>query len=135
MATASRSSAPDRGQASPTAALVAVAAVGLGLSLYATVFAGVAPVADREVADPTLSRVHDAVAPAGVAAVERLDDARAAGPTGWAVRVELQVGTRHWSVGEAPAPTAAFQTAGRRVPVRTAPGQVRPGRLRVVVHR
>ncbi|NHX35644.1 MULTISPECIES: DUF7285 family protein [Halolamina] len=135
MATASRSSAPERGQASPTAALVAVAAVGLGLSLYATVFAGVAPTADRELAEPTLSRVHDVVAPAGVATAERLDDARAAGPAGWSVRVELRAGSQRWSAGDVPPPGSEFRTAGRHVPVRTAPGRVRAGWLRVVVHR
>mgnify|MGYP000032397539 CR=1 FL=1 len=135
MGTVSRSSAPERGQVSPTAALVAVAAIGLGLSLYATVFAGVAPTADREIADPTLARVHDIVAPAGVATPAPLDEARSAGPAGWSVRVELRAGTTHWSAGDTPASDAAFQTAGRRVPVRTAPGQVRVGWLRVVVHR
>jgi hypothetical protein len=135
MATASRWSAPERGQASPTATLVAVAAIGLGLSLYATVFAGVVPTADREIAEPTLSRVHDTVAPAGVASADRLDAAVDAGPTGWTLRVELRVGSRHWTAGDAPAPNEETQSAGRRVPVRTAPGQVASGWLRVVVSR
>lgn len=136
MATTSRSSAPERrGQASPTAALVAVAAVGIGLSLYATVFAGVVPTADRDVATPTLSAVHQVVAPASVAEPARLQTAVDAGPTGWAVRVELRVGGRQWSAGTAPAPEADTQSAGRRVPVRTSPGRVRSGWLRVVVHR
>ena len=153
MATASPSSAPERrGQASPTAALVAVAAVGLGLSLYATVFAGVAPTADRNVAEPTLSRVHDAVAPAGVADPDRLDGAageNAAGageagaseagmvPEGWSLAVELRTDTERWSAGDFPASTAGNggQSAGRRVPVRVAPGDVRSGWLRVVVRR
>ncbi|WP_435116834.1 DUF7285 family protein [Halolamina sp. C58] len=135
MATTSRSSGPDRGQASPTATLVAVAAVGLGLSLYAAVFAGVAPTADREVAEPTLSRVHDTIAPAGVASADRLGAAVDAGPTGWTLRIELRVGSRHWTVGDAPAPGKETQSAGRRVPVRTAPGRVAIGWLRVVVAR
>jgi len=137
MATASPSSASERGQASPTAALAAVAAVGLGLSLYATVFAGVVPTADRNVAEPTLSRAHDAVAPAGVADPDRLDDAADAGPAGWSLTVELRAGAEQWTVGELPASTAGegSQSASRRVPVRVAPGDVRAGRLRVVVHR
>lgn len=135
MATASRSSAPERGQASPTAALVAVAAVGLGLSLYATVFAGVVPTADREVAEPTLSRVHEVVAPAGVVEPARLEPAADAGPSGWTVRVELRAGSQQWAVGEAPAPNAKSQSASRRVPIRLALGRVSSGWLRVVVSR
>lgn len=136
MATTSRSSAPERrGQASPTAALVAVAAVGIGLSLYATVFAGVVPTADRDVATPTLSAVHEVVAPASVAEPARLEAALDAGPTGWSVQIELRVAGQQWSAGTAPAPDADTQSAGRRVPVRTSPGRVRSGWLRVVVHR
>jgi hypothetical protein len=135
MVTVSPSSASERGQASPTAALVAVAAVGLGLSLYATTLVGVAPTADREVAEPTLSRVHDAVVPAGVAVPDRLEAAIDDGPTGWTVRIELQTDTEHWTAGPAPAPNADTGTAARRVPVRVAPGRVVSGRLRVVIHR
>lgn len=135
MATASRSSAPERGQASPTAALVAVAAVGVGLSLYAAVFAGVAPTADREVAEPTLSRVHDVVAPAGVASPDRLEKALDADPDGWTVRVDLRAGSHHWTAGAPPETSAGTQSSGRRVPVRIATGRVASGWLRVVVYR
>jgi len=116
-------------------ALVAVAAVGLGLSLYAVVFAGVAPTADRDVAEPTLSRVHGAVAPAGVVEPGRLESALDTGPTGWTLYIELRTGSRQWRSGEAPISDADTQTSGRRVAVRTASGHVRSGWLRVVVHR
>jgi len=135
MATASRSSAPERGQASPTATLVAVAAVGFGMSLYPTVFAGAVPTTDREVAEPTLSRIHDTVAPAGVASADRLDAAVDVGPAGWTLRIELRVGSEHWTAGDAPAADEETQSAGRRVPVRIAPGRVESGWLRVVVSR
>lgn len=135
MVTVSPSSAPERGQASPTAALVAVAAVGLGLSLYATTLAGVVPTADREVAEPTLSRVHEAASPGGVAVPNRLETAVDAGPTGWTVLVELRTDAEHWTAGPVPAPNADTQIAARRVPVRVAPGRVASGQLRVVVHR
>mgnify|MGYP000123810873 CR=1 FL=1 len=136
MATVSLSSASERrGQASPTAALVAVAAVGIGLSLYATVFAGIVPTADRDVATPTLSEVHDAVSPAGVAKPDRLDAAIEAGPAGWSLLVELRTDTRRWRTGTPPSQGAETQSTGRHVPVRTAPGRVQPGWLRVVVHR
>ncbi|MFW5948382.1 MAG: DUF7285 family protein [Halolamina sp.] len=136
MATASPSSAPDRrGQASPTASLVAVAAVGLGLSLYATVFVGAVPTAERDVATPTLSNVHDAVTSADVADPQRVEAAVEAGPAGWSLRVELRAGEQHWRAGSLPAAESARQSAGRRVPVRTSPGRVQAGWLRVVIHR
>lgn len=136
MVTTSPSSAPERrGQASPTAALVAVAAVGLGLSLYAAVFAGVVPGTDRDVATPTLSQVHDAVTSADVAEPEGLDSAVDAGPRGWTLHVELRASAQQWTAGTQPTPDAESQSAGRRVPVRTSPGRVQSGWLRVVVHR
>jgi|AntRauTorcE11898_2_1112593.scaffolds.fasta_scaffold01155_4 hypothetical protein len=136
MATALPSSAPERrGQASPTAALAAVAAVGIGLSLYASIFAGAVPTADRDVATPTLTAVHEVVAPTGVAEPERIDAAVDAGPTGWSLRIELRAGPQQWTAGTAPRPESTIQSAGRRVPVRTSPGQVEFGWLRVVVYR
>lgn len=124
----------ERGQLSPTAALVAVASIGLGLSLYATVFAGVAPLSDRTVAEPTLERVHSTVVAAGVADPARLNQAAAAGPNGYQLRVSLWLEHQHWTVGPTP-PTNGVQTASRQTAVRTGPGRVRTGRLRVVVWR
>lgn len=143
MATVSRSSAPERrrGQASPTAALVAVATIGIGLTLYATVLAGVAPSPDHEVAEPTLDRVSDAVTSADVADPERLDAAAAVGPAGYELQVSLRADGRTWTAGAVPPnPNGAglhtgTETATRRVAVRTGPGSVAAGRLRVVVWR
>lgn len=148
MATASPSSAPeparasgpptpssrDRGQVSPTATLVAVATIGMALSLYATVFAGVLPLPGSDVADPTLERVHDAVEVAGVADPSRLERAVGVGPDGYQLHVSLRAAGRHWAVGPTP-PTTSVDTASRRVAVRRGPGNVRSGRLRVVVWR
>lgn len=124
----------DRGQLSPTAALVAVATIGMGLSLYATAFAGAVPLPDRNVAEPTLERVHDTVVTAGVADPSRLDQAGEHGPDGYRLRVSLGVESQRWAVGPAP-PTSGVDTASRNVAVRTDPGRVRSGRLRVVVWR
>lgn len=132
--TLSSSALESRAQASPTAALVAVAMVGIALSLYATVFAGVVPTAERELAEPTLSRVHDTVAPAGVLEPASLDAGLNVGPTGRELRIELRTDERLWSVG-APLSNVCAQTetASRQVPVRMAPGRVRVGWLRVVI--
>lgn len=164
MATASRSSAPEWGsgrlsrkinerppeerkvggtkaQASPTAALVAVAVVGMGLSLHATVLAGVAPTPDQDVAGPTLDRVHDAVTSAGVADPERLSEAVDVGPDGYDLQIRLRVDSRSWTAGTTPPGQAdsgdhpKTETATRRVAVRTGPGTVTAGRLQVVVWR
>jgi len=131
-----------RGQTSPTAALVAVAAIGIGLSLHATVLSGVSPVADRNVAEPTLERVHDAVVTAGVATPERLEGATAAGPDGYQLRVSLRVDGVRWTAGPTPPSgiepgqqESQTETAARRVAVRTGPGRVTAGSLRVEVWR
>lgn len=124
----------DRGQLSPTAALVAVGTIGMALSLYATVFTGVVPVPDRNVAEPTLERVSDTVVAAGVADPARLERAGTAGPDGYRLQVSLRWGSQRWAVGPTP-PRTGVETAGRRVGVRTGPGSVRSGRLRVVVWR
>lgn len=131
----------ERAQASPTAALVAVAAVGLGLSLYASVLAGVAPVPERAVAGPTLDRVAEIVAPADVATPERLERAANAGPDGYQLRVSLHLDDRRWVAGPTtPSPAGSsggsqIQTASRPIAVRTGTGTVLAGRLRVVVWR
>lgn len=131
-----------RGQASPSAALVAVAAIGIGLSLHATVLSGVAPDVGRDIAEPTLERVHDAVVTAGVAAPERLDGATAAGPDGYQLRVRLRVDSVSWTAGPTPPSDvqsgqqkSGTRTATRRVAVRTGPGRVIAGSLRVEVWR
>ena len=124
----------ERGQLSPTATLVAVASIGLGLSLYATVFAGVVPVPDRTVAEPTLDRVHSIVVSASVADPARLNRAAAAGPNGYRLRVSLRLEQHLWTAGPTP-PTDGVETASRQTAVRISPGRVRTGRLRVVVWR
>lgn len=127
-----------RGQTSPTAALVAVAAIGMGLSLHATVLAGIVPTADRDIAEPTLERVHDTVVTAGVADRDRLDAAAAAGPDGYHLRVSLHVDGWDWTAGPTPPSgdgAKRTQTAERHVAVRTGAGRVESGVLRVEVWR
>jgi hypothetical protein len=117
-----------RGQTTPLGALVAVAAVCLGLSLYAGVVTDVRSVAGAEPdAESTLETVVDDLAPAGVAHPERLNDAMRPGRS---VNVSLAVGEHAWTVG--PSPPADAERARTRLPVRVGPGAVPSGRLRVV---
>jgi len=119
-----------RGQAEPLAALVAVVAVGLGLSLYVGVLdAELATSADRNVAGSAVERVEDAVAPSGVALPDRIDDARAAGPTGYRTNVTITTDNRRWRAGP-PAPVSA-DSARTRLGVRVGPSRVRTGTLTV----
>lgn len=136
----SRSSARDgalssdsaRAQVEPLAALAAVFAICVGLALYAGVLSSVTPGTGRELADPTLDRVHDRLSTGGVAVPERLDAAQAVGPDGYDLNVSLAADDRQWGVGPTPPPGAA-DTASRSTGVRVTPGRVAPGRLRVVV--
>jgi len=122
----SRSSA--KGQTEPLAALVAVAAVCLALSLYAGLVAERFSQPSGPNAQPVLERVVDDIAPDGVAAPERLD---AIEETTTRRNVSLAVANSSWTVGPTPPPDA--NTARRPVPVDRAPGRVTAGRLRVSV--
>jgi hypothetical protein len=122
----SRSSA--RGQTEPLAALVAVAAVCLALSLYAGLVAERLPRPAGPDAEPVLERAVDDIAPDGVAAPERLDAIDESRPRR---NVSLAVANDSWTVGPTPPPDA--NTARRPVPVKRAPGRVIAGRLRVSV--
>ncbi|WP_256298776.1 DUF7285 family protein [Haloarchaeobius salinus] len=121
-----------RAQVEPTAALVAVFAVAVGLTLYAGALDSL-PVAEdsRRVAEPTLSRVHESLTETGVADPADLNEALAAGPDGYHVAVTLAADGERWRAGPAAPPTAA--TAARPVSVRVAPGVVVSGRLHVEV--
>jgi hypothetical protein len=107
----------------------------MALSLYATVFAGIIPGPDRNVAEPTLERVQDTVVTAGVAAPEKLDDATVAGPNSYRLHISLRTESRSWSAGPTPPGPGSAETATRRTAVRTRPGEVHSGQLRVVVWR
>lgn len=121
-----------RGQTEPLAAIVAVVAICLGLSLYVGVLdASLSGSDDRAVARPALDRAERAVAPDGVAGPDRLDDARAAGPDGYRTNVTLSVGDRSWTAG--PPSNGSVDVAATRVGVRTGPGAVRAGTLEVAV--
>lgn len=126
----SRSS--DRGQAEPLAALVAVVAVCLGLSLYVGVLdAELVPASDRNVAASAIERVEDTIAPSAVALPDRIDDAQANGPGGYRTNVTLTTDDHRWQAGT-PVPENA-DSARKRLGVRVGPSRVRTGALRVRV--
>lgn len=120
-----------RGQVEPVIALPALAVLCIGLSLYAVVLQGASAPADRDVARPTLERVEDRLAAAGVAEPPRLSRVAGSGPDDLHLNVTLDAAGQRWSAGPAPPPTAA--TARRSLGVRIAPGEVRAGSLRVAV--
>ena len=90
--------------------------------------------AERDVATPTLDRVHDQLAEAGVVSPSLRSEALAVGPDGYELNVTVTTDEHAWRVGPAPpSPRRSPNRASRRVSVRVGPGQVRPGTLRVVV--
>ncbi|WP_336134656.1 DUF7285 family protein [Natronomonas amylolytica] len=127
------SPSPDRAQVEPLAALAAVFAVGVGLSLYAGALDGALAALDddREMA-PTAADAFVAEASSfGVVDPPLSTAAEAARPTGYRLNATLSVGEHRWQAGP-PRPRTA-DCVERRVSARTAPGTVRPGRLEVCV--
>jgi hypothetical protein len=125
----------DSGQTEPLAALVAVAAVGIGLSLYAGVLDdAIADTSDREIAEPTLDRVERVLASDGVADPEVLTEAVASGPAGYRINLTLGTTRHRWTAGPTP-DNDVVDRAERPASVRVGPADVRPGTIQVVVLR
>lgn len=122
-----------RGQTEPLAALVAVAVVGLALSLYAGVLDDVlTEEPDRALAEPTLDRVEGEIATDGVVRPADLDEATERGPAGHHVNLTVSTEHRRWSSGSA-VPNGTADRAKRRISIRVGPTDVRPGTIRAVV--
>ncbi|PSQ33527.1 hypothetical protein BRD09_00625 [Halobacteriales archaeon SW_10_68_16] len=123
-----------RGQFEAVVALVAVLAVSAGLVAYAETLATALPgEPERATAETALDRVHRTLRVAGVARPDRLHRAGDVAPDGWRLNVTLSTRRGRWTRG--PAPPDEGLCAGRRISVRVAPGELRPGRLRVVLWR
>ncbi|WP_435317480.1 DUF7285 family protein [Haloarchaeobius sp. TZWSO28] len=127
-----------RAQLEPSAALVAVFAVCVGLALFAGTLDSTLARVDgddevrRDLATPTLGQAHAAVAPDGIANPERVAAAATtAGPDGYHVAVTLTAEGERWRAGPAAPPDVS--TAVRPVSVRLDPGVVVSGTLRVEV--
>lgn len=124
----SRSS--DRAAVEPLAALVAVFAVSVGLTLYAGVLDDAVETTEPNRAPATADAVSERLTTVGVADPGRVDDSLDAAPSGHTVNVTL-VADQRWAAGPSPPPTA--DTGVRPVSVRVAPGDVAGGQLRVSV--
>jgi hypothetical protein len=125
------SSSSAKAQVEPLAALAAVFAVGVGLTLYVGALDGALAALDddREMA-PTAadalvaeSSSFGVVDPPLSAAVER------ARPTGYRLNATLATGGKRWQAG--PPRSRSADCVERRVSARIEPGIVRPGRLEV----
>ena len=126
-----------RGQVEPIAALVALLAVGVGLSLYAGAIASVdATTESRETADVVLDRVHDEITVAGVSHPDRLAVPADIPISDRRVGVGLFTREGRWLAGKrnASRPYPPDVTVVERtVSVRIAPGEQVRGELRAVV--
>ncbi|NLV13744.1 DUF7285 family protein [Haloarcula argentinensis] len=126
----------DRATTEPLAALVAVFAVTLGVSLYA----GVVDEAfgtldnDRNIATPTADAVEQRLSSAGVVRPEEVNSALDAVPANYHGNATITATTgERWSSGREPPNSADTET--RTVSVRVGAGAVRRGTLTVRVWR
>ena len=123
-----------RGQVEPLAAIVAVFAVGAGLTVYAGALDDTLPGGNRQnVAGSTLDRLESSLTDGGMVDPGRLAGSRAKAPDGYRLNATLATTDARWHAG--PDPPATARTATEQVSVRVAPGRVRPGRLTVRVWR
>lgn len=117
----------DRGYVEPLAALAAVFAVAVGLTVYVGGLSGVLGPDDRSAAETVLDDLVGTSATMGVVDPGAVRDA--APPAGWQANVTLATRDGRWRRG--PTPPAGADRATRRVSVRLGPGTIRPGRLTV----
>lgn len=120
------SRSPDSGQAEPLAALVALFAVCLGVSLYAGVLDVPTSAPDLPV-ERALDRTHDRLHNGSAGDPSRLS----VPPSRHGVNATLSAAGSHWSAG--PVPPHDGARASRPVAVHLGPGRVAAGRLRVVM--
>lgn len=123
----------DRGQTEPIAALAAVFALGLGLSLYAGALDATLPAlsTEREMAPQAADRLVSEASAFGAVVPPLAGSTEAARPTGYELNASLRTEAGVWRDG--PPRPAAAECVERRVTVRVAPARVRPGVLEVCV--
>jgi hypothetical protein len=127
----SRSSAR-RAQVEPLAALVAVAALGIALGLYAgAAETATPPPRDRATAEVALVAVVSELRAGSVVAPGRVEGAGTVAPDGHRIRVSVRAADRVWRDG--PRPPTDAERASRTLPIRVGPDAVVPGRVRVEV--
>lgn len=120
-----------RGQAEPLAALAALLAVCLGVSLYAGVAVDAVQPEERSTAEPALERAAAEVVEGGAVDPRHLSEGAEAAPEGHQLRITVRTAEESWQIGPTAPENAAV--AKRPVGVRVAPGTVRPGTLVVEV--
>lgn len=127
------SSSWGRGQVEPLAALAAVFAVGVGMSLYVGALDTTLPrlISDREVAPAAADRMTAEASSFGAVDPPLEDSAATARPSGHALNATLRTKGVEWTGGP-PTPSDA-ECEHRDVSVRIAPGRIRPGGLEVCV--
>ena len=127
------SSSSGRAQTEPLAALVAVFALGVGLSLYAGALDATLPAltTDREMAPYAADRLVAESSAFGAVVPPLEDHVAPARPTGYELNASLRTDEGTWVAG--PDRSSAAECVDRSVTVRVAPGRVRPGLLEVCV--
>jgi len=126
----------DRATTEPLAALIAVFAVTLGVSLYAGVVDDAFNTLDddRNIATPTADTVEQRLSSAGVVRPEKLDSALDGVPANYHGNATITATTgERWSGGQKPPNSADIEA--RTVSVQIGPGAVRRGTLTVRVWR
>lgn len=120
-----------RAQTEPLAALVAVFAVGIGLSLYVGALDGTLDAVDddREMASTATDAFLVEATDFGVVDPPLSSAATATEPTGYRLNATARTDEGRWQAG--PEPPASASCEHRTVSIRVAPGQVHPGRLEV----
>ena len=128
-------SSSDRAQTEPLAALVAVFALGVGLSLYVGVldstFAALSD--DSEITPTAADKLTSEASSFGIVQPPIDDAVAAAKPNGYRMNATLRADGSTWSGG--PQNGAVSDCVDRSVSVRTAPGTVRRGNLEVCIWR
>lgn len=125
----------DRAQTEPIAALAAVFAVGIALTLYAGAVDSTLPAltSEREMAPTAADRLLAEAEALGAVRPPIDGPAAEARPTGYELNATLRAEESVWTAGEPRGDTAECDR--RTTGVRVAPGQVRPGLLEVCVWR
>jgi hypothetical protein len=119
----------------PLAALVAVFALGVGLSLYVGVLDSTVAIAtdDTELTPAATDALENEASSFGVIRPPIENAVERAQPSGRALNASLRTERSTWHGG--PPRDGSMDCETRSVSVRTAPGRVRPGRLEVCTWR
>jgi hypothetical protein len=127
------SSSSDRGQTEPLAALVAVFALGLGLSLYVGVLdSTLLSLSDeREITPTAADRLVSESSSFGILDPPIAAHVAASRPRGHELNATVRAEGSAWTGG--PPRVGSIDCTERSVSVRTAPGRIRPGQLEVCV--